>query len=54
MTRITKDLNEEMARIEEPAKTEENPRMSRGPPVTKTIHKDCQGDGSIDNINPKV
>jgi len=28
MTRITKDLNEEVARIEEPAKTEENLRNS--------------------------
>ena len=26
MTQITKDLNEEVARTEEPAKTEENPR----------------------------
>ena len=28
MTQITKELNEEVARTEEPAKTEENPRNS--------------------------
>ncbi|MBU2439500.1 hypothetical protein KKI11_00960 [bacterium] len=40
MTRITKDLSEEMARIEEPAKTEENPEIAQ-----------CHGGGPLDKNN---
>jgi hypothetical protein len=45
MTQITKDPKEEVVRIGEPAKTEENPRNSRGT---------CHSDDSSDNNKASV